>query len=144
MNNSIERLIDGMVATLRQEVIPATEGEFARGQAFGVIYMLESLKLRADWSDAYLGERGAAWDELKAALGGMALPSDFGVVPGDAAAGEAWVCDAYDRLAAGEQETPGLAEALDAYVHRGLRHEIRTSARPMFAEMSLGREEESA
>lgn len=42
MNNSLERLIDGMVATLREEVIPQVGTEFARGQAFGVIYMLNS------------------------------------------------------------------------------------------------------
>ena len=41
MNNSLPRLIDGMVATLRKEVIPHIEGDFARGQAYGVIYMLE-------------------------------------------------------------------------------------------------------
>lgn len=144
MNNSINRLIDGMVATLRHEVIPSTEGEFARGQAFGVIYMLESLKLRADWSEAYLGERDAAWAELRASLEGLELPAALGAVPELAADGDAWVCDAYDRLAGGGSAAPGLREALDAYVHRGLRHEIKTSARPMFAEMSLGREEESA
>ena len=42
MNNSLPRLIDGMVATLRKEVIPRVEGDFARGQAFGVIYMLKA------------------------------------------------------------------------------------------------------
>ena len=46
MNNSLPRLIDGMVATLRKEVIPRVDGDYARGQAFGVIYMLNSLKLR--------------------------------------------------------------------------------------------------
>ena len=47
MNNSLPRLIDGMVAMLRKEVIPHIEGDFARGQAYGVIYMLSSIKLRA-------------------------------------------------------------------------------------------------
>ena len=57
MNNSLPRLIDGMVATLRKEVIPRIEGEYARGQAFGVIYMLNSLKLRCSWSNAFLLEQ---------------------------------------------------------------------------------------
>lgn len=143
MNNSLQRLVDGMIATLRHEVIPATEGEFARGQAFGVIYMLESLKLRAEWSDAYLGEQEAAWAEL---LGSVRDPLPEGVAPppAEAQAGDAWVCDAYDRIAGTEAAAAPLKAVLDAYVHRCLRHEIKTSARPMFAEMSLGREEESA
>ena len=57
MNNSLPRLIDGMVATLRKEVIPRVDGEYARGQAFGVIYMLNSLKLRCSWSNAFLLEQ---------------------------------------------------------------------------------------
>ena len=57
MNNSLARLIDGMVATLRKEVIPRVEGDYARGQAFGVIYMLNSLKLRCSWSNAFLVEQ---------------------------------------------------------------------------------------
>ena len=143
MNNSIQRLVDGMIATLRHEVLPATEGEFARGQAFGVIYMLESLKLRAEWSGAYLGEQEAAWTELVAAVG-SSLPAGVPPPPPEAQAGDAWVCEAYDRLAGQPGAGEPLKAVLDAYVHRCLRHEIRTSARPMFAEMSLGREEKSA
>lgn len=143
MNNSLQRLVDGMIATLRHEVIPATDGEFARGQAFGVIYMLESLKLRAEWSDAYLGEQDAAWTDLLGAVGGV-LPDGMSPPPADATAGDAWVCDAYDAMTGTEGAAAPLKAVLDGYVHRCLRHEIKTSARPMFAEMSLGREEESA
>lgn len=63
MNNSLPRLIDGMVATLRREVIPHIDGDFARGQAFGVIYMLNSLKLRASWSNEFLIEQLRALEE---------------------------------------------------------------------------------
>jgi hypothetical protein len=144
MNNSIERLIDGMVATLRREVIPATGGEFARGQAFGVIYMLESLKLRVDWSGTYRSEQAAAWDELKKAVANLALPKSVGAIPGAADEGDAWVCNAYDRLSLAETGADAVKAALDAYVGRCLKHEIATSARPMFAEISLGREENAA
>src|SRR6516165_2451470 len=57
MNNSIERLIDGMVASLRQEIIPQVCTGFARGQAFGLIYMLNSLRLRAEWSREFVLEQ---------------------------------------------------------------------------------------
>lgn len=143
MNNSIHRLIDGVVATLRHEVIPATSGDFARGQAFGVIYMLESLKLRVDWSDAFLAEQRLAAEELHAALAGAAPQIGLGSFPNAADAVDGWVCNAYDRLpqSDADADTAALRAALDAYVHRCLRHEIRTSAKPMFGEMSLGREE---
>ena len=81
MNNSLPRLIDGMVATLRKEVIPHIDGDFARGQAYGVIYMLGSIKLRAAWSNAFLSEQLRALEaaslELKslaAELPGAPLP----------------------------------------------------------------------
>ena len=82
MNNSLERLIDGMAATLRTDVIPHIEGDYARGQAFGVIYMLNSLKLRASWSNAFLlgqlqplQEAGCALGSLAADLPGAPLPA---------------------------------------------------------------------
>src|SRR6185436_14536898 len=51
MNNSFPRLIDGMCATLRSEVLPRLDDEFARGQVFGVINLLNTLKVRASWSE---------------------------------------------------------------------------------------------
>ena len=71
MNNSLPRLIDGMVATLRREVIPHIDGDFARGQAFGVIYMLNSLKLRASWSNEFLIEQLRALEEASRDLSGL-------------------------------------------------------------------------
>jgi hypothetical protein len=56
MNNSFGRLIDGMTATLRQEVLTRIDDEFARGQVFGVINLLNNFKLRADWSVNFLQE----------------------------------------------------------------------------------------
>jgi hypothetical protein len=72
VNNSLPRLIDGMVATLKKDIIPHLEGDFARGQAYGVIYMLNSVKLRASWSNDFLVERLRALEEASRALGAMA------------------------------------------------------------------------
>ena len=58
MNNSFARLIDGMNATLRKEVLTRLDDEFARGQVFGVINLLNTFKVRADWSAGFLLERG--------------------------------------------------------------------------------------
>jgi hypothetical protein len=49
MNNSLPRIIDGMIATLRAEIIPRLDDEFARGQAYGAVDLLNNLKPRIDW-----------------------------------------------------------------------------------------------
>ncbi len=156
MNNSLPRLIDGMVATLRSEIIPHLDGEFARGQAFGVIYMLNNIRLRADWSPAFLGEQLAALVELAVSLGSLGVDTKF--IPETAPdssdprvlealrdEGDQRVCALMDWL---EQQRAQLsvdtAAALDAalfrYMNRQLKWELSTSAKPMFAEISGGAE----
>jgi hypothetical protein len=160
VNNSLPRLIDGMVATLRKDVIPHIEGEYARGQAFGVIYMLNSLKLRAAWSNAFLSEQLRALSDLTHELDPLAetlqeaprlsVPSPA-VLP-DAAALEAerddgnrQLSELIDWLAANgssiSPEAKAEAEhAIDRYLNRQFRYEMSTSAKPMFVEMSGGAE----
>ncbi|MDX2396495.1 hypothetical protein NJL88_41805, partial [Streptomyces sp. DK15] len=72
MNNSLPRLIDGMIATLRREIIPNIEGDFARGQAIGVIYMLNSIQRRASWSNRYFHEQLLAFNTVSQRLQGLA------------------------------------------------------------------------
>lgn len=157
MNNSFDRILVGLIETLRREVLPRLEGEFVRGQTFGVIYMLNFLCLRASWSQGYLGPQLDALDELAVALGTLpGLPEAaprpvIAARPADAAglqeardAGDAEVAALIDWLG-----TAGLDEATEAatdtalktYIRRQLRHELTTSARPMFAEISLGEEQ---
>jgi hypothetical protein len=158
MNNSLPRLIDGMIATLRKEVIPRVEGEYARGQAFGVIYMLSSIKLRCSWSDAFLIEQLKALadasrelDALALELPGAPLPnvhapaalSDAGALEAMRNAGDASLCELIDWLAANRARLPAevvaRAEAIvDAYLARQAKYEISTSAKPMFVEISGG------
>jgi hypothetical protein len=160
MNNSLTRLIDGMVATLRKEVIPRVEGEYARGQAFGVVYMLNSLKLRCSWSDAFLVEQLQALEDASLELGALApalrdapLPDvhaptvlpEAGSLEAMRDAGDARLCDLIDWLAANRAglpaETAARAERIvDAYLSRQAKYEISTSAKPMFVEMSGGAE----
>lgn len=157
MNNSLTRLIDGMVATLRNEVIPNVTGEFARGQAFGVIYMLNSIRLRADWSPAFVGEQLAAQRELSAKLAALEIdstllpdvPSVSGMTVRDLEKcrddNDQKVCALLDwvEVRRGSLE-PQMLAVLDAalahYMHRQLKWEISTSAKPMFAEISSGSE----
>ena len=158
MNNSFSRLIDGMVATLRTEVIPQVGSEFARGQAYGLIYMLQSIRLRADWSREFVCEQLAAQYELSAALkpllSGLEAPEVPRTAPDNLIVREleavrdendARVCALIDWLEThakelGTDRANSIETQLRHYMNRQLKWELQTSAKPMFAEMSSGSE----
>ena len=160
MNNSLGRLIDGvLVATLRKEVIPRVEGDYARGQAFGVVYMLNSLKLRASWSNAFLLDQLSARSKTQAASLKALAPDLPGAPLLDVHAPPPTPCRTQmpskrcgtratracailiDWLGANRARLPEQAvaraeTAIDTYLARQAKYEISTSARPMFVEMS--------
>ena len=55
MNVSLERLIEGIIATLRTDVIPNVSDAYARGQAVGVIDLLNNIGPRIEWARAPRG-----------------------------------------------------------------------------------------
>lgn len=164
MNNSFARLIDGMNATLRKEVLSRLDDEFARGQVFGVINLLNTFKVRADWSAGFLLQQIEA---QRVALDGVAElmkglpesatlpPLPAGAVPapvpivellamrdtGNAAIGQllAWLDAQQDRLA------PATAAAIETLLRTAMRAELgielKNAPRPLFAEMSSGSED---
>lgn len=163
MNNSFARLIDGMCATLRQEVLTRLDDEYARGQVFGVINLLNTFKARADWSPGFLREQIAAQRvaidgiaELASTLPATSRPplSCCPDVPAVATAAEllalrdanntalstlvAWIDEARPTL------PPDLTGGIDKLLLSALRAEVdielKHSPRPLFAEMSSGRE----
>jgi hypothetical protein len=160
VNNSLPRLIDGMIATLRSEIIPHVDGDFARGQAFGLIYMLNSIRLRAAWSNEFLLEQLQALEEASCDL--QAVMTDLPGAPvlmlrapsGLPTAGElesmrdqgaASICGLIDWLATHGAGAPAAAVAraddiIARYIHRQLKWELSTSAKPMFDEISRGSE----
>lgn len=156
MNNSLRRMIEGMAATLRKDVIPHLGSEFARGQAFGVIYMLNSLALRASWSAEFVGEQITAQVELGEALAPLLAGLDAPASPRTPAVGlglaslEALRDDNEGRICAliewhgnaglDMARAAAIETAVRTYMDRQLRHELQTSAKPMFAEMSSGSE----
>ena len=85
MNNSFARLIDGMNATLRKEVLTRLDDEFARGQVFGVINLLNTFKARADWSAGFLLQQieaqRTALDGVAALLKGRAEAATLPALP---------------------------------------------------------------
>ena len=155
MNNSFARLIDGMCATLRAEVLTRLDDDFARGQVFGVINLLNTFKVRADWSAGFLLEQISA---LQQALDGVRplvnLPLPDAPLPqlvpvadllarrdeGNRAlaAVMAWLDGDGARLPQAQraQIEALLRQAMRAEVDLELKH----SPRPLFAEMSSGKE----
>ena len=154
MNNSFPRLIDGMCATLRAEVLTRLDDEFARGQVFGVINLLNTFKVRADWSAGFLLQQIAA---QQAALDGVAAllnePQSSKLPAATPIAellslrdeGNRRIDDALARLDA-ERATlaPDTAAQVETLLRQAMRAEVdielKNSPRPLFAEMSSGTE----
>ena len=166
MNNSFARLIDGMCATLRTEVLLRLDDEFARGQVFGLINVLNTFKTRADWSAGFLLEQIAAQQQAldavrslfaaapastslpaAPALAALDMPPQMSVADllqrrdeGNAAI-TAWL---QWRDQAGAALDATSAAALEALLRGAMRAEVdielKHSPRPLFAEMSSGRE----
>ncbi len=163
MNNSFGRIIDGMCATLRSEVLTRLDDEFARGQVFGVINLLNTFKVRADWSAGFLLEQ---IDAQRAALDGVAtliegqpsaasvpaLPA--GAVPRPVPISELLATREAANLAIAallgwldtqrSSLSPELASGIEAKLRAAMRAEtsieLKNSPRPLFAEMSSGSE----
>ncbi|MEZ5727350.1 MAG: hypothetical protein R3E48_04620 [Burkholderiaceae bacterium] len=161
MNNSHARLIDGMTATLRSEVLPRLSDDFARGQVFGVINLLNTLRVRGDWAIGYLHDEVAAQRDAlaraaemlaEAGVEGPARPTTPLPEPTVAADLErlrdegnaaiiAWLRWLWTDPAGLD---PALAAGVEAALRESMRAEVKIelahSSRPMFAEMSQGTE----
>ena len=155
MNNSFPRLIDGMCATLRTEVLSRLDDEFARGQVFGVINLLNTFKVRADWSAGFLLQQIEA---QRVALDGVAellreppssvhRPACTPIIELLALRDEGNRCIAARLAELGEGRTalsPDLASQAEGLLREAMRAEVaielKNSPRPLFAEMSSGSE----
>jgi hypothetical protein len=160
MNNSFPRLIDGMCATLRGEVLSRLDDEFARGQVFGVINLLNTFKARADWSAGFLLQQIAAQQAALTDVATLlaptpaAAPVEATPLPaatpiaellamrdaGNRRIGDllAWLDEHRPTLA---PETAAQAESLLREAMRAeIQIELKNSPRPLFAEMSSGTE----
>ena len=156
MNNSFPRLSDGVCQTLRTEVLSRVDDEYARSQIYGVINLLNTFKLRADWSAGLLLQQIDAQQQAlrSAALlaEGVATAPVAAVTPLPVATPIAELLDLRDEcnrhigrwldwlhagagtLAAEPRQAieAALLQAMRAEVELELRH----SPRPLFAEMS--------
>ena len=160
MNNSFPRLIDGMCATLRSEVLSRLDDEFARGQVFGIINLLNTFKSRADWSTHFLSqqlaEQYAALNAVRGLLEGVpnapcieerkALesmsPARLQTLRDEANREIAnlltWLDLGRTRLP--DETAQAIEDQLRLSMRREIEIELKNSPRPLFAEMSSGQE----
>lgn len=160
MSASFDLLIDGMVEALRGHVLPNVGDEFARGQLFAIIYVLNNLKLTADWKVEPLNDQvavqDAAFSSVKRLLGGRDSP-DIPETPrvserlvdaaglerlrdqGDRKIAEllAWAADKQ----AADQEPELMTEivrALRRFANEQLAIELKNTTKSMLQEIAAG------
>jgi hypothetical protein len=157
VNNSLDRLLNGIAEALRRDVIPRLEDEYATGQALAVIDLINTLKLRLDWAVPPLLERAVAQQTLMAELQELLgdLP-DFPMtgqplspLPIDGRSLQG-LCDRLDGLIGATvrwigarppgpcQPTQKAQAAISRHVHAELRRDMALTARPLFAEIARG------
>lgn len=150
MNNSLPRLIEGIIATLRADVIPHIAEDYARGQAVGVIDLLNNLAPRLDWAGAPLVAAVAARKEALAAartaLGERPGPEEDPAFDPAALLAERdrldrEITDLTLRLMRAPVALPGVESALSllrGHLHADLKAEMQMTRRPLFAEIASG------
>ncbi len=161
MSNSLERLIDAMIATLRVDVIQHVSDAYARGQAIGVIDLLNNVAPRLEWARAPLAEAvnerrqalAAARSLLAAAPPAVTGLSDAELISADSAAlaaerdrldGEIADLLAHTQGVEARGEVRAAVAILLRHVHDALAREMAMTKKPLFAAISKGAGEEPA
>jgi hypothetical protein len=153
VNTALERLFEGIVTTLRADVVPNVGDPYARGQTVGVIDLINNIAARVEWARAPLLE---AVREKRRLLVGVAEALGEGPLqpgPGDLDAldsaqlsaeqarldGE--ICEAMKRAHSKGPEA-GAREALNLllrHAHDEVVAEMKLTRKPLFGEISSGR-----
>jgi len=153
MNIGLERLLEGIITTLRNDVIPHVTEAYARGQAVGVIDLLNNIGPRLEWAR---GPLLIDVEEKRAVLRAVAK-----CLPGALSAGDEAISVATDLQAERDRLDALLGDALaelmaeDApnapdrdqalalirrHLHDSLTREMKLTRKPLFAEISSGKE----
>jgi hypothetical protein len=160
MNNSLNRLIDGIVIALEREIIPRVDDAYARGQAFAIMDLLRNMRPRLQWSReitlAQVALQEAALTRVDQACRGQkerprayaapATPSntlDTTELEARRDRLEAEVCDvlkwlAEHRAGLDSAAAKSVEEALTNYMREAVKRELALTANPLFAEISRG------
>lgn len=160
MNNSLNRLIDGIIIALEREIIPRVDDAYARGQAFAVMDLLRNMRPRLEWSRevtlAQVGLQEAALGRVDDLCRGQAerppayapppaLSNTLGTKELEARRDqlEAEVCGLLKWLAGHRASldpavTKSVEETLTNYMREAIKRELALTANPLFAEISRG------
>lgn len=153
MNIPLSRLIDGIITTMRTDVIPHVGDSYARGQAIGVIDLLNNLAPRIEWMNEPLARQVEAkrllLDEVERLVpdsGARAAVPENG--NGSTAEDLLAARDALDsrlgdviaRLWSRRRE-PACGEAIALvrqHLHDEMVAEMKKTRKPLFAEIASG------
>jgi len=160
MNNSLNRLIDGIIIALEREIIPRVDDAYARGQAFAVMDLLRNMRPRLEWSrDITLAEVGlqeAALARVEELCRTQAERPPTLKSPAAAASAlstheleqrrdrlETELCNvlkwlAEHRAALDPAAAQAVEETLAGYMRAAVKRELALTANPLFAEISRG------
>lgn len=160
MNNSLNRLIDGIVIALEREIIPRVGDAYARGQAFAVMDLLRNMRPRLQWSRevtlAQVELQEAALGRVNDLCHGQAEHPPGYAPPAVASATldttelearrdrlEAelcgvlkWMSEHRARLDAAVAKS--VEDTLAHYMREAVKRELALTANPLFAEISRG------
>jgi hypothetical protein len=155
MNNSLERLIGGVIASLRASVIPNVTDAYARGQAIGVIDVLNNIMPRIEWARSPIIEavieRRRGLDEARALVPEAPASAETARAINLDCASSAELAAERDRLdgeiadllvwahrpgACGD--VTGATAVLRRCVHDAIEREMKTTRKPLFAEIARG------
>jgi len=109
IQNSLERLFDGLVTTLRDVVAPAVVDPYARAQVSAAAELIANLATRVDWSAEYLGDVTRRVHGVLAQAAAAAGPGDLPVTRellATASSRSSGACTVADR----DDHLRGLAE----------------------------------
>lgn len=154
MNIPLPRLIEGIIATLRSEVIPHVQDPYARGQAVGVIDLLNNIEPRIEWATAPLQAQVEAKRDLlreitplvpnditSPAQRNCRTAEDYLVTQADL---DARIGDALVALWPSRSANPAAQAAvakIQALLHDEASAAMKTTRKPSFAEIASGGEQ---
>lgn len=157
MINSLDRIFDGLIEMLRDQVLPRLADDFARGQVYGAMDLLANLKTRVELSPSALRDEVAEEVELIARVSeilaglGPAAPAIAPPPPvpraSELAAAQAaldeHLCRIIDWISEHRAEIPAeRAEAAERAIRdqqrARLKRAVKLIAPTLFGEMSRG------
>jgi hypothetical protein len=147
----LTRLIDGIIATMRADVIPNVTDPYARGQAVGVIDLLNNIAPRVEWAHAprqrRIEAKRALLDRVCALVPDLtpvwaeilrATPAEE---PGEVLRRlDQAISEAIALVWPRRHETDGAEAAalIKAHLHDELKAEMTITRKPLFAEIAGG------